>query len=266
VDQKSERLGEIALTLGMTQMEQIKDERTERLTRVTRDMTHPNQHPRDSATLILIDRSGAVPKVLLGRRHARHTFMPDVFVFPGGRVDPTDRTGTAEGALDPRIEERLMRHIQRPTRSKARAIALAAIRETFEETGLLVGTRRTETAPQPGARWQDLAANGLVADLGSLHFIARAITPPRRPRRYDSRFFAADVARVRHRIEGVTGPDAELTELVWLPIPEAKELDMPAITGVALEELEARIAAGLPHDMPVPFYRMLHKRFVKTMI
>ena len=54
---------------------------------------------------------------------------------------------------------------------------------------------------------------------------------------------------------------------MWsLPISEAKELDMPAITGVALEELEARIAAGLPHDMPVPFYRMLHKRFVKTMI
>jgi 8-oxo-dGTP pyrophosphatase MutT (NUDIX family) len=227
------------------------DERTERLTRVTRDMTHPNQRPRDSATLILIDRSGPVPKVLLGRRHARHAFMPDVFVFPGGRVDPADRRAAAITPLDAQVEARLLRAVKRPSASKARAIALAAVRETFEETGLLLGTM-TDAGP--------------VLDLAGLHFIARAITPPRRPRRYDSRFFAADVAGIRHRVEGITGPDAELTELVWLPIAEAKNLDMPAITGVALEELEARIAGGLGNDVPVPFYRMLNKRFVKTML
>jgi 8-oxo-dGTP pyrophosphatase MutT (NUDIX family) len=159
-----------------------------------------------------------------------------------------------------------MRHVQRPSAGKARAIALAAIRETFEETGLFVGHRRADAPPTPERPWQDLAANGLVPDLGALHFIARAITPPRRPRRYDSRFFAADAATIRHRIDGITGPDAELTELVWLPVAEAKRLDMPAITGVALEELETRIAAGLDTDMPVPFYRMLHKRFVKVML
>jgi 8-oxo-dGTP pyrophosphatase MutT (NUDIX family) len=247
-------------------MERTIDERTERLTRVTRDMSHPNQRPRDSATLILIDRSGPVPKVLLGRRHARHAVLPDVFVFPGGRVDPADRMSDAAGALDPLVEARLLRGMQRPSASKARAIALAAIRETFEETGLFVGYRRDDAPPESDKPWQTLAANGLVPDLAGLHFIARAITPPRRPRRYDSRFFAADVSNVRHRVEGVTGPDAELTELVWLPIADAKRLDMPTITGVALEELEARIAGGLDHDRPVPFYRMLHKRFVKTML
>jgi 8-oxo-dGTP pyrophosphatase MutT (NUDIX family) len=240
--------------------------RTERLTRVTRDMTHPNQQPRDAATMILIDRSGATPKVLLGRRHARHTFMPDVFVFPGGRLDPADRQLPAEGALDPRIESRLMQRVKTPSRSKARALALTAIRECFEETGFLVGTRRAGAPDMPGARWHDIVENSIVPDLSSLHFIARAITPPRRPRRYDTRFFAADAEQVRHRVEGVTGPDAELIELVWLPIGEARSLDMPAITGVVLEELEARIAKGMGHELPVPFYRMLNRRFVCDML
>ena len=67
------------------------DDRAERLTRTIRDQSSPNQRPRDSATLILIDRSGPVPKVLLGRRHERHRFLPGKFVFPGGRVEIQDR-------------------------------------------------------------------------------------------------------------------------------------------------------------------------------
>ena len=62
-------------------------DRAERLTRTIRDQSSPNLRPRDSATLILIDRSNAVPKVLLGRRHERHRFLPGKFVFPGGRVE-----------------------------------------------------------------------------------------------------------------------------------------------------------------------------------
>ena len=57
-------------------------------------------------------------------------------------------------------------------------------------------------------------------------------------------------------MEGVTGPDAELIELVWMPLTDAKQLDMPAVTGVMLEELDARIADGFGHDLPVPFYSM----------
>jgi 8-oxo-dGTP pyrophosphatase MutT (NUDIX family) len=240
--------------------------RTERLTRVTRDMSHPNQRPRDAATMILVDRSGAAPKVLLGRRHARHAFMPDVFVFPGGRRDEADRLLPAEGTLDPRIEARLMRRMGKPSRSKARALALTAIRECFEETGLLVGGRRVGAPDSTGIRWQDFVQNGIQADLSGLHLIARAITPPRRPRRYDTRFFAADADHIRHRVDGVTGPDAELIELVWLPIAEARRLDMPEITGIVLEELEVRINGGMSHDLPVPFYRMLHRKFVCEML
>ena len=113
---------------------------------------------------------------------------------------------------------------------------------------------------------QAFAQAGVLPDLSAVHFIARAITPPRRPRRFDSRFFAADISAVARRFEGVVGPQAELVELVWLPITEARRLDIPAITAVALDELQDRIATGMSHDHPVPFYRMLHKRFVREML
>ena len=106
----------------------------------------------------------------------------------------------------------------------------------------------------------------MLPDLGAIHFIARAITPPKRPLRFDSRFFAADVSAIAHRVDGVVGPEAELVELVWLPITEARSLDMPGITAVVLEELQDRIAAGMSHDQPVPFYRMLHRRFVREIL
>ena len=91
-----------------------------------------------------------------------------------------------------------------------------------------------------------------------LHFIARAITPPRRPKRFDTRFFSADASAIAHRIDGVVGPDSELVELVWRPIAEAKELDIPTITRAVLNELERRIAAGFDHEAPMPFFRMVH--------
>src|SRR6516162_3124495 len=108
--------------------------RVERLTKIVRDQTFPNLKPRDSATLILIDRSESVPKVLLGRRHERHRFMPGKFVFPGGRIEPTDRKMAFASPLNDSHVQRLMQHVQHPSRAKTLAYALAAIRETHEET------------------------------------------------------------------------------------------------------------------------------------
>ena len=93
-----------------------------------------------------------------------------------------------------------------------------------------------------------------------------AITPPGRPLRFDSRFFAADVAAIARREDGFVGPDKELVELVWLQMTEARQLDMPGITAVVLEELQDRIASGMSFDHPVPLYRMLHKRFVREIL
>jgi 8-oxo-dGTP pyrophosphatase MutT (NUDIX family) len=236
------------------------------LTRVERNQSHPNQRWRDAATLILIDRSERIPKVLLGRRHAGHKFLPGRFVFPGGRVERGDGQMPVATPLHAAVEARLLKGIRRPSAMKARAFALAAIRETYEETGLLIGERQGGARGAPGRRRTLFDEAGVYPDLASMHFIARAITPPGRPRRFDTRFFAADAAAIAHRVDGVVGPDAELVELVWLPITEVERLEMPTITKVALRELEARSAAGLGHDLPVPFYRMLHRRFIREML
>jgi 8-oxo-dGTP pyrophosphatase MutT (NUDIX family) len=237
-----------------------------RMNDVDRDLTHPVIRPKDAATLILVDRSGDdVPRVLLGKRHARHKFMPGKFVFPGGGVDPTDRAMPVASPLDRYAEKRLMKRFHKASAVRARALALAAVRETFEETGLLLGTR-SEAAKVPDGAWSSFAQNKVLPDLRNIHFIGRAITPPGRPRRFDARFFTMDASAIAHRVEGVTGPDAELVELVWMPLAKAKELDMPAVTSVMLEELDARIADGFRHDLPVPFYRMVRGSFVRELL
>jgi len=243
-------------------------ELAEHMTRTARASSAPAPRPRDAATLILIDRSGPVPKVLLGKRHRGHVFMPGKYVFPGGRVEPHDRHVPVVGRLDPAIEQKLMHHVSRPSRDKARALAVAAIREVFEETGLLVGRKVDDARARVPADGpvDPFAAAGVRPDLSQLHLIARAITPPGRPRRFDARFFAADAQLIVHKVDGVVHPEAELVELTWLPVAQARELDIPPVTKRVLTELEARVAAGFGHDLPVPFYRVLRRKFTCVML
>lgn len=239
---------------------------TERMTKSERDQNHPDSEPRNAATLMLIDRSGPTPKVLLGRRHHGHKFMPGKFVFPGGRIEPLDAQMSAVSELDPDMEKKLNARVANPSREFARALALTAVRETAEETGLLLGVKRDEPPVTPGEIWAQFAKARVHPDLGNVHLIARAITPPRRPRRFDARFFTADASSIAHKIEGVVGPDSELVELIWVPIEEATHFDMPTITGVVLEELANRVAAGMGHDLPVPFYFMIERQFFRELL
>ena len=237
----------------------------ERMTKAERNQTFPDCEPRDAATLMLIDRSGPVPKVLLGRRHHGHKFMPGKFVFPGGRIEPLDRTMVAASELHPDTEAKLRVRVAAGA-AEPRAFALAAIRETAEEAGLLLGVKRNSAPETPGDIWTEFAKANVHPDLGNVHFIARAITPPRRPKRFDTRFFTMDTSAVAHRIEGVVGPESELVELVWTPIEEAAHLDMPTITGIVLEELLARVEAGMAHALPVPFYFMQNQQFFRELL
>lgn len=210
--------------------------------------------PRDAATIILMDTTGPEPKVLMGRRHKRHVFMPEKYVFPGGRVESADGRMAADGGFAEHIERRLLTQVTRPTARRARAYGLAAIRELAEETGLLLGSKGEPAPSAPAADWTPFAQAGVLPTLRCLRFIARAITPPGRTRRFDTRFFAADARHVAHRIDGVVGPDAELTELAWVTLADARDLDLPRITGFVLTDLEQRLAAGIDTDRPVPFY------------
>jgi 8-oxo-dGTP pyrophosphatase MutT (NUDIX family) len=236
-----------------------------RMNAADRDLSHETVRPRDAATLILLDRSDNVPKVLLGKRHTRHVFFPGKFVFPGGGVDPTDKAMPAASALDPQAEMRLMQRFHKASPVRARALALAAVRETFEETGLLLGTEGEAPKVPPGT-WSEFARHKVLPDLRQIHFVGRAITPPGRVRRFDARFFTMEASAVAHRIEGVTGPDAELVELVWMPLTEAKQIDMPTVTRVMLEELDGRIAQGFHHDLPVPLYRTVRGTVVRELL
>lgn len=220
-----------------------------------REAVHPDADPKDAATLILVDRSEKTPKVLLGKRHHKHVFMPGKFVFPGGRVEPNDQQMPIAKPLHQQVERRLMLEVARPSAENARALALAAIRETFEETGLLLGAKHQAGRAAPDGPWAEFAKVGFYPDLSVLHFVARAITPPGRTRRFDARFFSVDASLIAHRIDNVVHADAELVELVWVPIADAQKLDLPFITTMVLQELEARVEAGFGHDLPVPFYR-----------
>ena len=136
------------------------------LTQAERARVSTNQRPKDAATMLIIDRTSARPKVLMGKRHQSHKFMPGKYVFPGGRLDDGDRRMVATGALPQICEDRLLKRAVRPSIGKARALALAAIRETFEETGLLFGTDEfgaPEIAPE--GSWSDFARHGTTMAL-----------------------------------------------------------------------------------------------------
>lgn len=237
-----------------------------RMSTQERDQSFPDSEPRDAATIMLIDRSGPQAKVLLGRRHQSLKFMPGKLVFPGGRIEAHDRTMTAVSELHPGTQAKLLERVAAPSPDFARGMALAAVREMAEETGILLGVKGDAPPQTPGEIWSEFAKASVHPDLGQLHFIARAITPPKRPKRFDTRFFTADATTIAHRIEGVVGPDSELVELVWAPIEEAAHFDMPTITSVVLEELAARVGAGMAHDLPVPFYYMENQKFHRELL
>ncbi|MCB1540739.1 MAG: NUDIX hydrolase [Rhodoblastus sp.] len=223
------------------------------MTAFDRERKWPNVRPKLAATLILLDRSGEIPKVLMGKRHAGHKFMAGKFVFPGGRIEAADRKMQALAPLPALVDEKLAKRRVKPSKTLPRALALAAMREMFEETGLVLG-RPGAVDKVPEGDWTDFMQHGIAPDLSEIRFIARAITPPKRPKRFDTTFLCLDATWIAHRIEGVVTPDTELVELVWVPLKEAQELDLPHITRVVLKELEGRIADGMKHDTPTPFY------------
>lgn len=203
--------------------------------------------PKDAATLILVRRDQAQPRVLMGKRSGRHDFMPDKYVFPGGRVDPQDGRATSYSELRETEEQRLRYQARR----LPRAFALTAIRETFEETGLLIG-REAEMPDKAPQGWQPLYDLDIAPCLQHLQFIGRAVTPPYRPKRFDARFFMAEADKVliddRPPLDG-----AELHDLQWVSLKDALALDLPNVTRFMLGEIETRLASN--EDPGAPFLR-----------
>ena len=243
------------------------EELRSRFATVERDVGFPNVRPRDAATLVIVDRSGRHPKVLMGKRHHGLKFMAGKFVFPGGRIEPDDRRMPTASELDPQVAAVLTSRTIGAAATRGRALALTAIRETCEETGLMLGrpVDAMPNGPSDGA-WKPFFEQRVLPDLGALTLIGRAITPPRRPKRFDTRFFAVDRDAICHELPGIVGPDAELVELVWVDLGEARQLDLPAITHIMLDELEHRTAEGFGHNLPVPFYHVVRQTHAREIL
>ncbi len=215
--------------------------------------------PRDAATLVLVRKNGKNPAVLMGQRHSKMAFLPDHYVFPGGRLDRADYHARPARPLTDRVHDLVGRTAESPR--KAQALAMAAVRETFEETGLVIGHPMERPARVPDS-WAPFYETGQGPDLDGLDYITRAVTPPFRNRRFNARFFLADGDEISGRIEG----SGELLHIDWIPITEAKKLQLPGITHIVLDTVEKILAA--PEDWrkrgTVPAYRVLHgKRVVE---
>jgi 8-oxo-dGTP pyrophosphatase MutT (NUDIX family) len=228
---------------------------------------HAYRRPVDAATLILVDRSGTTPKVLVGKRHDKVVFMPGKIVFPGGRVDHTDGRVPVAAPIPSALEANLLKGRPKIAPSRARALAIAAIREACEETGLCLGRRVDGSAAALKGPWKPFCDAGLLPDPSGLYLITRAITPPGRVRRFDTRFFAADASAISHRVDGVVHADAELVELAWIELGSKPLADLHPMTKNVLGELEKRLATGpLRHDVDVPFFHFYGGRMHKDVL
>jgi len=183
----------------------------------------------------------------MGQRGAKAAFMPGKFVFPGGAVDTNDAI-VPTSPLSTQDSVRL----KSDSTISPEALAAAAIRECWEETGQILGTSGEWETPPQG--WRGFAATGMIPDAAALTFFFRAVTPVGRPRRFDARFFMADAAALQTDPDDFSGAEDELAHLQWVPLAKARSYDLPFITQVVLGELVSHLkVGGLPAS--VPYFR-----------
>lgn len=217
------------------------------LLRGTDQMTAPI---KDAATVILVRDVARAPKILMGQRGSKAAFMPDKYVFPGGAVDALDAGVSLAGGVNARCAARLQAEAT-PGPAPA-ALATAAIRELWEETGQCLGVP-AEWKDAPDG-WHGFAARNLRPDASHLSFFFRALTPPGRPRRFDARFFLADAAALATDPDDFSEAEAELSHVHWVPLEKARELNLPFITRIVLGELENHLPRVDGPDQ-VPFVK-----------
>ncbi len=195
--------------------------------------------------------------------------MPGKFVFPGGRTEAADGRIPAIAELAEADQTKLLGGMgSRSSLQRCRALALSAIRETYEEAGLFLGRKHISVPSIAHPDWTAFVERNIVPDLSALRYFARATTPPGGSRRFDTRFFLAFRDSVADSLPEATGPSQELEELCWLPFTEATQLDIPEITRLIIREAEAVLAANpsLAPGNSVIQYRMKYGRFVREVI
>ncbi len=186
--------------------------------------------PRDASSLVIYEKRGSDIFVLMGKRAKAHRFLPNVFVFPGGRVDKEDGDITPHAPL---VDE-TSNYLSTPG-NQSHAIACAAVRETHEETGLTIGP---------------VVDGELRPDLSRLQYLARAITPAHNPIRFNTRFLMVDANHVR----GELGGSGELLHLQWFEIRDALAMPLVDVTEFVLHELRKRLTTPAYDDHLIPVF------------
>ncbi|MEO0358761.1 MAG: NUDIX hydrolase, partial [Pseudomonadota bacterium] len=164
---------------------------------------------------------------------------------PGGAVDSLDGQIDLAAPLAAPCPDRLM---ERTDGQSPDALAVAAIRELWEETGLILGHKTAWSAPDP--TWDSFARAGFQPDARDLHYFFRAITPPGRPRRFDARFFLLQAEKLTGDLDDFSAASDELSHLQWVRLKDARALNLPFITSVVLAELDGLDAIGAPPSVP----------------
>jgi 8-oxo-dGTP pyrophosphatase MutT (NUDIX family) len=220
--------------------------------------------PRDAATLIVVRQESKQPKILMGKRAASHKFMPNKFVFPGGRLDVVDQRLVVPKSLNAPVMKRLRKETTaRVTDNKLRGLALAAIRETYEETGLIIGRQTGKTLSSSNQIWQSYFDHGVEPPLEKMDFICRAVTPTHRSRRFDTRFFMVYDEFIHTDPESMEKASGELLDLHWLTLNEAHKLDLPVITRSVVDIVEKRMQLDRAAQIkaPAPYFHMKHRKW-----
>ena len=216
---------------------------------------------RAAATVLLLRELDGELEVLMMRRGAGLSFMANMWVFPGGRVDAADASAAIRARIPPDAFDKWRGHMRSPqgellTDDEALALYVAACRETFEESGVLLARdpsgarcgaertarlqdRRDEVAANAAAFVALLEREDLYLDLATLVYWSHWITPSLEPKRYDTRFFAIAVPQD----QAASADRGELTEHAWIRparVHEAlarRELKVVPPTLLTLEDL-----------------------------
>jgi 8-oxo-dGTP pyrophosphatase MutT (NUDIX family) len=205
---------------------------------------------RNAATIIVLrDRMGD-PSILMGQRGAKAAFMPNKFVFPGGAVDAGDATVPLASSLNDLCHARLA---ENAPAGLQHALATAAIRELWEETGLILGVPGA-WGSDPTPDWQGFATTGHRPAANPMQFVFRALTPPGRTRRFDARFFLVDADAIQSDLDDFTHASDELSHLQWIKLGDARKFDLPFITEVVLAEIAGRVTDATAPES-VPYFR-----------
>lgn len=209
--------------------------------------------PRIASTIVLTHGSKDNPRILMGQRSSKHDFMPSVYVFPGGRVDRGDSYVDYAGDLSPRTENILEAAF---SPRKARAVVLASIRETYEETSLLLGDPNATTRNINHPSWAAFRQANLRPSLDGIEVFGRAITPPHRHKRFDAWFF------IKHLDMPNLPKIADSTELLnvgWFTFEEIKALELQRATQMMFKVLQQYMS----YDRPPPLIFFSHAKYGK---